>query len=112
MVDFDNLHNQETREKLLHKAELLKNRETRYISSNFGMIASLGGVIIVPILICLWLGGYLDEHLPQRFSWRLSLLFLGFFWGALNAYWWIKNEDRKILQNSIEEQKRINKNGQ
>lgn len=81
---------------LEHKAEQLAHRPFRRWHSNFGMIASLGGVIIMPILIGLFGGGYLDEVYPQHFSWRLSGLFLGFLWGLINAYFWIKIEDRKI----------------
>ncbi len=83
---------------LSHKVEQLENRPYRHWSSNFGMIASLGGVIIMPILLGLWGGGYLDEYYPQHFSWRLSGLFLGFFWGIMNAYFWIKIEERKIAR--------------
>lgn len=81
---------------LTHKVEQLENRPYRHWHSNFGMIASLGGVIIMPILLCLWGGSYLDEVYPQHFSWRLSGIFLGFMWGLLNAGLWIKIENRKI----------------
>ena len=83
---------------LVYKAEQIKHRPYRNWSSEFGMIASLGGVIIIPILLGIWCGGYLDEILPQRFSWRLSLLFVGAVWGAFNAYWWFRIEEDKIKQ--------------
>ena len=87
---------QEINETLLHKAELLKLRSERHWSSNFGMIASLGGVIITPLLLGILGGGWLDEHYPQHFSWRLSGLFIGFLWGFINAYFWITVENKKI----------------
>ncbi|MEE6208085.1 MAG: AtpZ/AtpI family protein [Alphaproteobacteria bacterium] len=93
MVD---LNDRKLEETLVHKAELMQQRGNRTWRANFGMIASLGGVIIVPILLGLWGGSYLDEVLPQRFSWRLSLLFVGFTWGFVNAYYWIKIENEKI----------------
>lgn len=96
MTEFEKLQNEKVRDELMHKAELLKLRPHRKWHTNFGMIAALGGVIIVPILIGILLGGYLDEVLPQRFSWRLSLLFVGFIWGVYNAYTWIKIENQKI----------------
>lgn len=96
MVEYEKLSVDKTERELLHKAELLKERPYRRWSSNFGMIASLGGVIIVPILLGIWCGGILDMQYPQRFSWRLSLLFIGFAWGLFNAYMWIKIEDNKI----------------
>ncbi|MBO6282269.1 MAG: AtpZ/AtpI family protein [Alphaproteobacteria bacterium] len=93
MVDMNDKKLEQT---LVHKAELMQKRSSRTWSANFGMIASLGGVIIVPILLGLWCGSYLDEVLPQRFSWRLTLLFVGLVWGFFNAYCWIKIENEKI----------------
>lgn len=95
MTEFKN-HEQDINEMLLHKAELLKLRSERHWSSNFGMIASLGGVIITPLLLGILGGGWLDEHYPEHFSWRLSGLFLGFLWGGINAYFWITIENKKI----------------
>lgn len=96
MVEFEKAQNLKVRDELIHKTELLKRRPYRRWSTNFGMIASLGGVIIVPMLLGLWCGGYLDSVAPQRFSWRLSLLFVGFVWGAFNAYMWVSIENKKI----------------
>ena len=96
MVEFEKNRDNEVRDELIYKAELLKKRPYRRWSTHFGMIASLGGVIILPILLGLWCGGYLDEVLPQRFSWRLSMLFIGFVWGMFNAYMWLKIENKKI----------------
>ena len=96
MVDFDNTHENKVKNQLIQKAELMKKRPYRRWSANFGMIASLGGVIIVPILLCLWFGSYLDGVFSQHFSWRLSFLFIGFIWGFVNAYFWIKLENDKI----------------
>lgn len=98
MADYKESHDEQVTQMLAHKVELLQKRPYRHWNSNFGMIASLGGVIIVPLLICLWGGTYLDEAYPQHFSWRLSGIFLGFLWGLCNAYFWIKIEDRKIAQ--------------
>ena len=89
-------HEEKINETLLHKAELIQQRPLRRWNANFGMIASLGGVIIVPLLLGILGGGWLDEHYPQRFSWRLSCLVLGFVWGFANAYFWIVTENKKI----------------
>lgn len=79
MSDETQSYEQKMRDLLLHKAEQIKQRPYRRWHTNFGMIASLGGVIIVPIILGLFVGGYLDEVLPQKFSWRLSGLFWGLF---------------------------------
>ncbi len=98
MAEFEKVQSSKVRDELVYKATLMKQRPERHWHSNFGMIASLGGVIIIPILLGIWLGGYLDESWPQRFSWRLSLLFVGFVWGAFNAYMWVAMENRKIAE--------------
>ena len=99
---------QELEQMLLHKAELLENRPYRHWHANFGMIASLGGVIIVPIVLGILGGGWLDEHFAQSFSWRLSGLFLGFLWGLFNAYFWLSIENKKIEQMNIEQKGKNN----
>ena len=113
MVEFEKAQNEKIRDELRYKASLLKQRPERHWHSNFGMIASLGGVMIIPILLGLWLGGYLDEVYPQRFSWRLSLLFVGFAWGIFNAYMWISIENKKIaeLDKKMDALKKGEKNG-
>ena len=97
--DFDDTAEKEIHDTLLYKAQQLKVRRQQRWSADFGMIASLGGVIIVPILLGVFGGGWLDTHFPVDFSWRLSLLFLGFIWGLINAYYWLKIEDEKIRRN-------------
>ena len=87
---------QNIEETLLRKDEQIEQRPYRHWHANFGLIASLGGVIIVPILLGVIGGGWLDENYPQTFSWRLSGLFLGFMWGLMNAYFWLNIENKKI----------------
>lgn len=95
MVEFEKSNAEEIRNELIRRAENLR-RKKGMLSANFGMVASLGGVIIVPLLLGIFLGGYLDEKVPVSFSWRLSCLFMGAVWGAFNAYFWVKNEENKI----------------
>lgn len=103
MSDFENPNDKKVCNRLVNKAEQIKHRPYRCWNAEFGMIATLGGVIIIPIVLGIWCGGWLDVYLPQRFSWRLSLLFLGFVWGLFNAYWWLKIEESKIkkLENDV-----------
>ena len=96
MADYDEVAEKKILQILTKKAEKIKRRDKQSWSANFGMIASLGGVFIVPILLGVWLGGVLDAEFPQQFSWRLSLIFLGFLWGLANSYMWIRVENKKI----------------
>lgn len=96
MTEFDENNEKAVRESLARKAAMLKMRKNQHWSSHFGLIAALGGVIILPIVIGIFTGTYLDNHFPITFSWKLSLIFCGFVWGMVNAYFWIKTENAKI----------------
>ncbi|MBP5353324.1 MAG: AtpZ/AtpI family protein [Alphaproteobacteria bacterium] len=105
MVKYEPVQNEAVKEQLVHKAEMMRKRQSHLLNVNFGMIAALGGVIIMPLVLSIWLGRYLDETYPQRFSWLLSMLFLGFAWGIFNAYLWLKYENEKIERLSEAEQR-------
>ena len=96
MADYNDNEQSKIRNKLVEKAQAMQERPHQKWRANFGMIASLSGVIITPIIIGIFGGGYLDEVWPQHFSWRLTGVFLGFIWGLSNAYFWIKFENEKI----------------
>lgn len=110
MVKYEPLEDKKIKKKLVRKAEILKRRPLRLLNVNFGMIAALSGVMIMPLVLAIWLGRYLDDVWPQRFSWLLSLLFLGFAWGIVNAYFWLKNENEKIERLEKLEQTTDNQN--
>lgn len=95
MAEFDENNEKVMRENLVRKAVMLKMRRNQHWSGNFGLITALGGVIILPIVIGILTGTYLDNHFPITFSWKLSLIFCGFVWGMANAYFWIKTEIAK-----------------
>jgi len=96
MTDYDETAEKKIQKILVRKAEQMKLRDRQVWRANFGMIASLGGVFLMPLILGIWIGGLLDEEFPQRFSWRLTLLFFGALWGFANAYFWIKIENEKI----------------
>lgn len=96
MVKYEPFEDKNIRDELVKKAKTLNRRPLGLLNVNFAMIAALGGVIIMPLILAIWLGTYLDETYPQRFSWIVSLLFVGFCWGGFNAYWWLKIENEKI----------------
>ena len=96
MVEYEQTQENKKHDILVKKADQLECRRKRVFNADFGMIASLGGVLIAPIVLGVLGGGWLDEHFKQSFSWRLCGIFAGFVWGIFNAYWWIKIEDAKI----------------
>ncbi len=107
MSDFDDTNEREIQKTLNKKIKQMQMRKKQTWGANFGMIASLGGVMVMPILLGIWLGGYLDEVYPIGFSWRLILLFVGFVWGMANGYFWIKIEEEKISRKEKRLQKEL-----
>ena len=108
--EFENKKAEVISSELARKAVMMKLKKEQNIGVSFGFVAALGGVIIVPILLGIWGGTFLDKHYPVHFSWRLSLIFCGFVWGMINAFFWIKIEEEKIakaekkLQSEIEKE--------
>lgn len=68
-------------------------RERRHgLWFGLGMFGLVGWAVAVPTLLGIALGLWLDVNMPVRFSWTLTLLFIGIALGCLNAWWWIRRE--------------------
>ena len=61
----------------------------------FGMFGLIGWSVVVPTLLGAALGIWLDGAVPSRFSWTLSLLFIGAVLGSINAWYWVERENRR-----------------
>lgn len=59
-----------------------------------GMFGLVGWAVAVPTLLGILLGVWLDDLVPGRISWTLTLLFVGIALGCLNAWYWISRESR------------------
>jgi len=60
-----------------------------------GMMGLIGWAVAVPTLAGVAIGLWLDAHWPQRFSWTITLIFVGVIIGSLNAWWWVRRESEK-----------------
>ncbi len=60
-----------------------------------GMFGLVGWSVAIPTLLGIVLGLWLDERWPGQHSWTLTLLFIGVALGCLNAWYWIKQENRR-----------------
>ncbi len=56
--------------------------------SIFGIV---GWSVVIPTLIGIALGIWIDGRWPGRFSWTLMLLFGGLICGCLNAWYWVSH---------------------
>jgi ATP synthase protein I len=59
---------------------------------NFGQIGVLGWQIVVPALIGLAIGRWLDHRLASGIFWTAPLLILGTCLGGWSAWIWIKKQ--------------------
>lgn len=73
-----------------------KREKNRGIWFGLGMMGTIGWSIVIPTLIGIAVGIWLDRRLPSRISWTLTLLFVGLFIGCLNAWYWLKKEQSRI----------------
>lgn len=76
----------------------LKARERQPASALYGLgvIGIIGWSVVVPTMIGVAVGLYIDERWPGRISWTLTLMFVGLALGSLNAWHWISSQRRKI----------------
>lgn len=83
-------------EQIGDKAE--RKREARGHSDGpwfwLGMTGIVGWSVIVPTMLGLLAGQWLDNRWPQGFSWSLSLLMVGLALGCLNAWHWVRRSTR------------------
>ncbi|MBD3246156.1 MAG: ATPase F0F1 [Candidatus Omnitrophica bacterium] len=62
-----------------------------------GMFGLVGWSVMIPTLIFLFLGIWIDTRWPSRISWTLTLLLFGVSLGCVNAWYWISKE-REIIE--------------
>jgi len=55
-----------------------------------GMFGIVGWSIVIPTLIGVALGFWIDHRWPSQYSWTLMLLMAGVTLGCINAWYWVK----------------------
>ena len=61
-----------------------------------GMMGMIGWSVVVPTLLGVALGLWLDARYPGGRSWTLALLVAGLVLGCFNAWHWVAKEDRTM----------------
>ncbi len=73
-----------------------KIRSRRHRGKNLwfglGMFGLVGWSVAIPTVIGIFIGIWIDEAWPSRYSWTLMMLFAGIAFGCLNAWFWVKRE--------------------
>jgi len=55
-----------------------------------GMFGIVGWSVVIPTLIGIALGVWIDSTWPSQYSWTLMLLIAGLLIGCLNAWYWVR----------------------
>ena len=88
-------------EKMLRKVESdakmkIRAREKEdTVVFGLGMFGIVGWSIVVPTVMGVALGLYLDRRVDAGFSWTLTLLFAGVIAGCLNAWYWVQQKSAR-----------------
>ncbi|MEP7189347.1 MAG: AtpZ/AtpI family protein [Roseiflexaceae bacterium] len=61
-----------------------------------GMTGLIGWSVVVPTLLGVALGIWLDSRYPSSYSWTLMLLVIGLVIGCANAWHWVAKEDKEM----------------
>ncbi len=69
-----------------------RGQKNQNIWFGLGMFGMVGWSVVIPTLLGVALGIWIDSKYPGRFSWTLMLLVGGLFLGCLNAWYWVNRE--------------------
>lgn len=73
-----------------------KRSSANTIWFGLGMMGVIGWSIVIPTLLGIALGTWIDKTYSSGYSWTLMLLFIGLLIGCANAWYWLKKEDRQM----------------
>lgn len=81
-----------------------RRHKDRSIWFGLGMFGVIGWSIVIPTLIGLAIGLWIDRTWPSPFSFTLMLLLAGLIIGCLNAWRWIVFEGTLIEEEELDEE--------
>ncbi len=89
-----------TRQIATKETRKLRARQEKKTSLWLGLrlLGLVGWSIVVPTLLGLALGAWIDGRFPSRFSWTIMLLMAGLLLGCLNAWMWVDQEQSAIAR--------------
>ena len=89
-----------SREVSAKAARKLKARRnsTQVVWFGLGMMGLIGWSVAVPTALGAAFGIWLDNRHPGSHSWTLILLIIGLVIGCLNAWHWVRKEDKEMQE--------------
>ncbi len=86
---------QDLEQKIATKEErklLARRKRDRTVWFGLGMFGLVGWSVVVPALVGIAIGLWIDRRWPSPISWTLTLLIIGVALGCFNAWRWINRE--------------------
>jgi ATP synthase protein I len=76
----------------------MRARRTKHQGTWFGlgMMGTIGWSVVVPTLLGVALGIWIEAHWPSSISWTLVLLIGGLLLGCVNAWLWIARQQETM----------------
>ena len=75
------------------RRKIKAQHQTEEVWLGLGVMGIAGWSIVIPTLLGVALGVWIDKYYPGKYSWTLILLIVGLALGCLNVYRWIFRED-------------------
>lgn len=73
---------------------------TKGIWLGLGMSGLVGWSVMVPALLGVALGIWVDQRYPSSYSWTLMLMLIGMIIGCLNAWHWVDLQYKEMHEES------------
>lgn len=73
-----------------------RNKSRHSIWHSLGMFGLVGWSIVVPTILGIMLGRWLDKRLHGTQSWTLTFLIVGLIIGCALAWFWLSKENKEI----------------
>lgn len=86
----------DVQKKAHRKAQAKEHEDKGSMWFGLGTFGMVGWSVVIPTLLGVLLGAWLDAVIPMSFSWRLTLMFAGLIMGCANAWYWVSKERRHI----------------
>jgi|SRR5665647_444774 len=75
-----------------------RHNSTQVVWFGLGMMGLIGWSVAVPTVLGAAFGIWLDHRHPGSHSWTLMLLIIGLVIGCLNAWHWVRKEDKEMQE--------------
>nr|WP_320015618.1 AtpZ/AtpI family protein [uncultured Desulfobacter sp.] len=73
-----------------------RKKKGHFLWFGLGTFGIVGWSVAIPMVVCIFIGIWLDSRYPGQYAWTLMLLAIGLILGCLNAWTWISRERKNI----------------